>query len=335
MIGKQDKQIIPILLSLCLFPWDLIFIFIFKLLVFNFYLLVYSIMEIRRQSRHQKTTQKTVGKMIFGLVFLIGIMVLFWYNIKDYQKEEATKTVNSQDHLPEAVAGIIYNKPNFSLSYVEQFEIPEWVSYTLTVGMLNQKKFPREQDFNPDPAISTTSAHYHDYKQSGYRRGHLVPSADMAWNKPAMDATFLLSNIAPMREEFNDGVWLELEHNVRDWARLYKEVDVVTGPVFHDSITVIGNNEVLVPRYFYKAIFTTQNDKPIVIGFLFDQSIDNTDRLDAFVVPIDSIEKLTGIDLFANRYGDWDEEIRLEKSDQIDVGYWPFNEKWYLERMEE
>lgn len=130
-------------------------------------------------------------------------------------------------------------------------------------------------------------------------------------------------------------MWLELEHNVRDWARLYKEVDVVTGPVFRDSISVIGKNDVLVPRYFFKAILTTQNLKPEVIGFLFDQTIDGGNRLDAFVVPIDSIEKITGLDLFANRYGDWDEEIRLEKRGIIEDGYWPFNEKWYRERMDQ
>lgn len=289
-------------------------------------------MEIRRQSRHQQTNQKSLNKMLFGLAFLIGIMLLFWYNVKDYQKTEVAKTAEVKNVLPDAVSGVIYNKPYYSLSYVEQYEIPEWVAYKLTVGMLNQQKFPRNQDFNPDPAITSTSAHYHDYKQSGYRRGHLVPSADMAWNKPAMDATFLLSNIAPMREEFNDGVWLELEHNVRDWARRYNEIDVVTGPVFRDSIAVIGRNDVLVPRYFYKAVFTTQNQKPEVIGFLFDQTINTAERLDAFVVPIDSIEKLTGIDLFAGRYGDWDEEIRLEKRDKIEKGQWLFNEKWYKER---
>ncbi len=290
-------------------------------------------MEIRRQSRHQQASAKSINRMLFAAIFLIGIIVLFWYNLKDYQKEEEQKIATKIDFVPDAVLGQIYQKPNFSLSYVEQYEIPEWVAYRLTVGMLNQKKFPRNQDFNPDPAITTQSAHYHDYKQSGYRRGHLVPSADMAWNLSSMDATFLLSNIAPMKESFNDGVWLELEHNVRDWARLYKSVDVVTGPLFIDSLGVIGNNDVLVPRYFYKAIYTLENNKPEVIGFLFDQTLITEDRLDHFIVPIDSIEKLTGLDLFANRYGDWDEEIKLEKRNQKEDHKWPFNEKWYLERM--
>lgn len=271
--------------------------------------------------------------MWFGAIFLLGIILLFWYTARE-NAIETTYNDNTTLETPEAFRGEIYNKPNFSLSYVEEYEIPEWVTYRLTVGMLNEKKHPRDQDFNPDPAIKTQSAHYHDYKQSGYRRGHLVPSADMAWDKPSMDATFLLSNIAPMKEEFNDGIWLELEHNVRDWARMYKDITVVAGPVFNDSLGVIGKNEVLVPRYFYKAIFTAQNDQPEVIGFLFDQTESDPGKLYEYIVPIDSIEKITGLDLFANMYGDWDKEIALEKNKQVEKGEWPFNEKWYQERID-
>ena len=266
---------------------------------------------------------------------MIGIMLLFWFNLKDYQEEEEQKVYDNKDYIPEPNRGVLYSKPHFTLSYVEQYELPEFVAYRLTVDMMNKKKFPRDQDFNPDPAIRENSSHYHDFKNSGYRRGHLVPSADIAWDKQSMDETFLLSNVAPMREEFNDGIWLELEHNVRDWSRKYKNIMVVAGPVFRDSISSIGKNEVLVPRYYYKAIFKAEEKKPAVVGFLFDQTRANGARLEEFIVTIDSIEHITGLDLFSNMYGSWDEEIRLEKQTKRRQGEWPFNEKWYVERMKE
>src|SRR5687768_9039894 len=252
-------------------------------------------MEIRRNSRHLQANKKSQSRLIMGALFLIGVMVLFWFNLKDYKEEEKKQILDDKEYVPSTLNGEVYHKPFFSLSYVEKYEIPEWVAYRLTVDMLNAKKFPREQDFNPDAGIAEGSAHYHDYKNSGYRRGHLVPSADMAWNKEAMDATFLLSNIAPMREEFNDGIWLELEHNVRDWARRYQNIMVITGPVLKDSITSIGKNGVLVPKYYYKAIFKVENSKPEVVGFLFDQTTESDLSLENFIVPIDSIEKLTGL----------------------------------------
>jgi endonuclease G len=238
------------------------------------------------------------------------------------------------DYFPDPQQGVVYHKPGFSLSYVEEYELPEWVAYALTVDMMNKPKHDRDQDFNPDPAITTGSGHYRDYKSSGYRRGHLVPSADMAWNKEAMDATFLLSNVAPMREQFNDGIWLELEHNVRDWSRRYKEIKVVTGPLFKETTTTIGDNEILVPKYFYKAVFTFHDTVPMVIAFLFDQELAYYGPLEQYIVSLDSLEKATGLELFENLYGDWDSEIMLEKKQQKDKDTWPINKRWYDQRLE-
>jgi len=291
-------------------------------------------MEIRRPGKNQRSSKKSSTRFVVTIVFIIGVIVLFWYQLKEFQATEDKKIESLKDYLPAPNEGIVYDKPYFSLSYTEHYELPEWVAYRLTIDMMNSHKHPRDQDFNPDPVIESGSAHYRDYKSSGYSRGHLVPSADMSWNQKAMNATFLMSNIAPMLEDFNDGIWLELEHDVRDWARKYKSIIVITGPIFRDSLGIIGKNDVLIPRYFYKAVFTIDKDKPEVIGFIFDQQSQNFSTLDEYIVSIDSIEKETGLDLFANMYGNWDEEIRIEKQFGKAKGEWPFNEKWYDERME-
>jgi endonuclease G len=261
---------------------------------------------------------------IFGLTVL---MLILWQGVKHSLKTVEIPHSTRPAYLPDPKDGKVYHKPGFSLSYVDHYELPEWVTYELTVDMMNQPKHVRDQDFYPDTDIEGGSGHYRDYKGSGLRRGHLVPSADMAWDKASMDATFLLSNIAPMRKELNDGIWLDLEHNVRNWSRKYKSITVVAGPVFSDPVTTIGQNEILVPRYFYKAVFTLEAGKPKVIGFLFDQMADPFNRLETYIVSIDSIEQLTGIDLFSNLYGDCDEDIELEKQFKISTGDWPIQEK--------
>lgn len=272
--------------------------------------------------------------MLWMIVIVVGIIFFFVYKSEKFTtslpQAQPLKPARNV-YTPEPLQGVIYQKPHFTLSYVEQYEIPEWVSYELTVDMLNAEKFPRDQEFDPDPAITTGSGHYRDYKGSGYSRGHLVPAGDMSWNKQAMDATFLISNIAPMTFNFNNGVWNELEQNVRDWARLHKRVLVISGPVFKDPLSVIGQNEILVPRYYYKAVFTDDEQQPRVIGFLLDQTKEEYDRLDQYVVSLDSIEKVTGIDLFSNLYGNWDKEIELEKQRSV-LRDWPFNERWYTQR---
>ena len=291
--------------------------------------------EFRLPTHNKRYERKSVGKLAFMVFFLVGVIFLFMYYLNQFEEAGSLSTSTTTRYNPDPKSGIVYQKPNFSLSYVEEYELSEWVSYELTIDMMNAPKSKRDQDFNPDPAITTGSGHYHDYKSSGYRRGHLVPSGDMAWNKASMDATFLLSNVAPMRENFNDGIWLELEKNIRDWSRKHRKIEVITGPVFIDPLGTIGDNEILVPRYFYKAAFTMEGGKPEVIGFLVQQDLDSYESLDKYIVSIDSIEKITGLDLFANLYGDWDEEIRLEKHANKGSSEWPFNSRWYQQRMEQ
>jgi endonuclease G len=120
---------------------------------------------------------------------------------------------------------------------------------------------------------------------------------------------------------------------VRDWARKFEHIYVVAGPLFRDADMTIGENEILVPRYFYKAVFTVQDSVPYAIGFLFDQHQNTFGPLGDYVVSIDSLEKETGLDFFANLYGDWDTEIALEKQQDADAP-WIFNEKWYRQRQE-
>ncbi len=290
--------------------------------------------EFKIRSHNKRYSKKAVNRLVFFSLFIVGLIFLGMFYMDEFTPIGELPGAPTITYYPEPNKGVVYHKPSFSLSYVEEYELPEWVTYELTVGMLNGDKFDRNQDFNPDRDIVSGSGHYRDYKGSGFRRGHLVPSADMAWKKKAMDATFLLSNIAPMRAHFNDGIWLELEHNVRDWGRKYKHVVVIAGPVFIEASETIGDNEILVPKYFYKAVFTAQDDKPEVIGFLFDQDNANPGSLEEYVVSIDSLEKLTGIDMFSNLYGDWDEEIKLEKRSGIAAGEWPFNERWTKQRMD-
>lgn len=291
--------------------------------------------EFRIPSHNRRYEKKAASKLVWMAVIFVGVIFLAMYFLDGLQRIEAPQRSTDKTYTPDPKAGVVYRKPNFTLSYVEEYELPEWVSYELSVDMMNAPKAKRDQDFNPDPAIRSGSGHYRDYKGSGYRRGHLVPSADMAWHKESMDATFLLSNVAPMREEFNDGIWLELEHNVRDWSRKYKSVSVVTGPLFLDAATTIGDNEILVPKYFYKAIFTTQDSTPMAIAFLFDQQQNGYGRLEEYMISVDSLEKISGIELFEGLYGNWENEIKIEKQKDTPGDEWPFNERWYVQRREQ
>lgn len=199
----------------------------------------------------------------------------------------------------------------YSLCYRESYEQAEWSAYCLTDKHL-VKNASRSDDFRADPKISTGSATPDDYKKTGYDRGHLSPAADFAFDKTAMSETFYMTNMSPQTGSFNRGIWKDLESSVRNWAKKFGRVYVVSGPILEknaDSYKSIGTNKVSVPEYYYKVIlaplYEDENDKNTpddakniaTIGFIFPNQ-KCTDTIFNYAVTVAEVEKRTGIDFF-------------------------------------
>ncbi len=207
----------------------------------------------------------------------------------------------------------------YSLSYHEDYEQAEWVAYELKKTHLSRTNFKRPY-FEIDKSVKTGAAHWKNYKRSGYSRGHLCPAADRKYSKEAHDETFLTSNISPQSFDFNAGVWNRLEQKVRYWAERNDGIFVVTGGVLKPGLESIGEEEVAVPKYFYKVIMDYNNGNPKMMAFLLKHENSNKPLYD-FVVSTDELEDLTGIDFFPGL--DDDIENRLEKSNSYKN--WNFN----------
>jgi endonuclease G, mitochondrial len=190
---------------------------------------------------------------------------------------------------------VIHN--NFTLSYVEEHEQSEWVAYELKADHLKINHHFKRPNFKPDPYVITNSAGLFNYKKSGYDRGHLCPAADRKMTLEAYCETFYMSNVAPQDPEFNRGDWKKLEEKVRYWAVKWGHLFVVTGGVLEDQLPTIGKEQVSVPNYFYKVLLDTTRGAPVCIAFLMPNKKTNK-PLYEYVVSVDSIEKLTGLDFF-------------------------------------
>lgn len=200
--------------------------------------------------------------------------------------------------LPTSTTGQVIHHQYYSLSYNEPHEQAEWVGYELKKSQVVNNDFKRPY-FEVDPAVKTKSAHWRNYKNSGYDRGHLCPAADREFSIEAYEETFLTSNITPQEHDFNAGVWNRLEQKVRYWAKKYDGVFVVTGGILNDKNTAIGTEEVTVPNSFYKIVYDRSSGTPRMIAFLLDHQ-ESDAPLYSFVTSVDHLEKLTGIDFFPN-----------------------------------
>lgn len=207
---------------------------------------------------------------------------------------------NSQniDYLPALNTNQVVNHTYFTLSYSEACEQAEWVAYELKKERLNGQ-VKRSNKFKIDLSVTTGSAELSDYKHSGYDKGHLVPAADMAFNQLAMNESFYISNIAPQNKSFNQGIWKRLESHVRYWAKEYGDLYVITAGILNSCDEFIGANKVCVPDYFYKIILDFKSPEIKVIGFLLPNKKDKQ-PLKSYVVSVDYLETLTGIDFFPN-----------------------------------
>ena len=193
----------------------------------------------------------------------------------------------------------IFEREGYAFGYSEIHEQPLWVIYKLTADELNGKRVGRTDDFRADPRVRTRSADPEDYKGTGYDRGHLAPAADMCWDKDVMSESFYMSNMSPQKPECNRGIWVELESQVRDFARREKEVFIVTGPVFYSGKPVksIGvNNRVSVPHAYYKVVYDLTPPCKM-IGFIIPNSGSNK-KLQNFAVTVEKVEKETGLIFF-------------------------------------
>ncbi len=211
--------------------------------------------------------------------------------------EGATLKENTNEYyLPTSTTNQIIHHKNYSLSYSEPHEQAEWVAYELKASDLSATNHKRPY-FEIDKAVKTGAAHWRNYKKSGYDKGHLCPAGDRRFTKEAHDETFLTSNISPQEHQFNAGVWNRLEQKVRYWAKKNDGVFVVTGGILKNGLKRIGDENVAVPNQFYKVILDNTNGKIKVLAFIMNH--ENSDLpLYKFVVSVDKVEDLTGIDFF-------------------------------------
>ena len=235
-------------------------------------------------------------------VLMLLVTIGFWYAnnyvfTEDNQIIESTdNVVISNDLIPSSTTGVIVNHDNYSLSYSEEYEQAEWVAYTLHKNQLTTVTRKRPY-FIEDPKVITKSAHWRNYKNSGYDRGHLCPAGDRKYTLEAFEETFYTSNISPQENSFNGGVWNRLEQKVRRWAKTKGSVYVVTAGVLQKGLPTIGSEKVAVPKSFYKVICVGEGASLKVIAFLIPHKKSKA-ALENFVVTIDEIEAKTGIDFF-------------------------------------
>lgn len=282
----------------------------------------------KQGSKKQRTDKFSVPIIFLNIVVAITVLFLFpnidaaendlpaetQQQVSPAPVQQNTYTVRcpQYDNLSYGVPGkadTIIEREGYSLGYIEKHEQPAWVVYIITAEEVANRVAKRGNNFREDPMIPTGSATPQDYTRSGYDRGHLAPAADMAFSVKTMSESFYMSNMSPQAPQFNRGIWAKLERQIRHFATAEKRIVVVTGPILPKEKTVtIGANAVTVPEYYYKVIYDTSPPEKM-IGFILPNRGSRAD-LRTFVVTVDRVEELTGLDFFST--------VPKEKQEQLE-----------------
>ena len=116
-------------------------------------------------------------------------------------------------------------------------------------GLRREGAFHEEERLPPDQR-----ARLGDYARSGFDRGHMAPSGDMATPEGQAES-FSLANMVPQDPGSNRCLWERIESAVRDLALAEGEVWVLTGPIFQGEELERLNHRVLVPTSHYKMVY--------------------------------------------------------------------------------
>ena len=206
----------------------------------------------------------------------------------------------------------LVEKRGYVFSFNSVLRIPNWVAYWITgVG----KDIERPRRFIQEPLIDVSlQAVQGDYRSSGYDRGHLVSISDMRYlGKQEVEEANSMATVVPQSRFLNRKTWLELEK----LGRMYADngVGIIAGSIFQGidnkvQLITIGNNDVGVPTHLFRIIYRIKVDGAIeILSFIVPNSDNLSKDITKYLVSVDTIEKLTGLDFFNELEPNYEEQI--------------------------
>ena len=236
-------------------------------------------------------------------------------------------------------------------AYLPEGRVPLWVAYHITPEYLDTPtRSGRLSSFRRDPDVDdpVVDDDYNGLQAArGFARGHLAPYAVMGGdrdddgelspeddfdNDTVFQANYM-SNIAPQHQRaFNGagGLWFALERMVQEtWVRdrgdeVWVFAGCVIGPGQHEFVG--PDQDIVVPPMFFKIVIRKPtaeevdagDDLPKVLAFLFPHQRQAHGELPDFLVTIDVVEALTGLDFFP----DLNDQVEATLEDTDTIANW-------------
>lgn len=202
----------------------------------------------------------------------------------------------------------LISRDQYALAYHRDRGTPIWVSWHLEAADLGDVE-RYSGPFIPDNSLPAGwyQVRHSDYSNTGYDRGHMVPSADRTSTPENNQATFILTNVVPQAPANNQGPWADLENNIRDMIRAGDEAYIIAG--IQGEAGKLAGGALTVPAAVWKVVVLLPagdddlariNAQTRLIAVLLpnNASVEGR-RWQEFTTSVSCIEELTGLDLLS------------------------------------
>jgi len=226
---------------------------------------------------------------------------------------------------------------NWSFVWDEENLVAPWIAYPLNKDIIGNN-IKRTNNWSLDPLIPKDKQPilFKGYREGndGWRsRGHQIASADRLHDFAQNSTTFYFTNMTPQEKDFNGQIWNDLEMKVRRTAGRCDTLYVITGCVTKGSTTYCKDNNgkhVTIPTAYYKALLAYKKDPKfghkgyLGCAYYIEHKQQPTTIKKDRAISIDELEKILGMDLFANLPNVLDARTAdlIESEDPVNVKFW-------------
>ncbi len=252
------------------------------------------------------TAKQNMAKCCIVLLVLLSAFLCpgkigVQYQMQLGNPSDAKAEANNHKHF-------LVQRSVFALDYDDDEGEPNWVSWDLTADDIASAK--RTSRFKSDAELPTEFHHIKsaDYKDSGFDRGHMCPSADRTDNSTDNESVFVMSNIIPQSKDNNEGVWEKLESDCRTMAENGNELLIISGPSAFNG-NRLPNGPVMIPSHTWKIVVEVPNgpgsalSRITIATRVFAVDIPNVDGIrrdpwKKYLVSVNQLEAETGLKFF-------------------------------------
>ena len=211
------------------------------------------------------------------------------------------------------------DRGDFAIGWSPKLRHPVWVAYHVPAkpafAVADRPNFTKDPEARLSPPASA-------YARSGYDRGHMAPNHAMAtrFGFELQRKTFLTSNIAPQSPSLNRGIWREIEHRIADlWTARWGEIWVVVGCISENGGETVSGTDIDVPRKFYQVIVAQDGMEVRAMALLVEQEVPWRAWPAKYLVTIDELEELSGLDFLPDLPGFMQTPLEAELPSRL----WP------------